>query len=684
MEDPDEIHLGKLARTAHSARDGHPMTKPPLRVVDGEQDDDRSLSRALPHDLGAERQVLGAMMLSARAVADAREVLDGSEFYRPAHQEIWQAICDLADRGDPCEPTAVAAELGPRRLAKVGGGPYLHTLIQDTVSSTQAGYYARRLADLAYARSVAVTGLHLTQLGHQAADGDTTDLRSAVTSAVQEITAPNARGWPDPTPLEAARELPTFPLPMLPDWLAEYAARLSEQTQTPPDLPGCLALAVLAVAAGGKVWVQARGWREPTNLFTVIALGPGNRKSEVFTAMTGPIRAAEAMLRDQAQPYIADIAIQRRVAEADLEKAEKAAINAIDAVVREQHLADARIAAERLQQLQVPAEPRLFSDDATPEVLTSQLAQQGGRMAVLSPEGEIFSIAAGRYSGAPNFAVLKHGHAGEGMRIDRVGRPSEIIESAHVTLGICTQPDVLAGLADTPQFRGQGLLGRILYSVPASLLGYRDASPELIPAHITQTYADTLTSLITRLHGIDEPVTLTFSDAALSAVQELLRETEPRYRPGNDLAHMPDWGGKYPGAVVRIAGLLHLAHHHHGTWARPITAETFACARQIGEYFLAHAQAAYDLIGADPDLADARALRDWIARTGTYRFTARDAVQALRPRFRKVADVDPGLRVLETHGWIRRLPTPPRTSGAGRAPAAVYETHPNTATEGGP
>ncbi|MEU9019974.1 DUF3987 domain-containing protein [Actinomadura sp. NPDC048394] len=657
------------------------MTKPPLRVVDDRQDD-QSLSQALPHDLGAERQVLGAMMLSARAVADARDVLDGSEFYRPAHQVIWQAICDLADRGDPCEPTAVAAELGPRRLGKVGGGPYLHTLIQDTVSSTQAAYYARRLADLAYARTVATTGIRLTQLGHQAADGDTTDLRGAVTSAVQEITAPDARGWPTPTPLEAARILPTFPLPMLPDWLAEYAARLAEQTQTPPDLAGCLALAVLAVAAGGKVWVQARGWHEPTNIFTVIALGPGNRKSEVFAAMTGPIRAAEAMLREQAQPYITDIAMQRRVAEADMEKAEKAAINAIDAVVREQHLADARIAAERLQELQVPAEPRLFSDDATPEILTSQLAQQGGRMAVLSPEGEIFSIAAGRYSGAPNFAVLKHGHAGEGMRIDRVGRPSEIIESAHVTLGICTQPDVLAGLADTPQFRGQGLLGRILYAVPASLLGYRDASPELIPPHVAQTYADTLTSLITRLHDRDEPISLNFSDSAIAAVQELLRETEPRYRPGNDLAHMPDWGGKYPGAVVRIAGLLHIAQHHHGTWARPITAETFACARQIGDYFLAHAQAAYDLIGADPDLADARALRDWIARTGTHRFTARDAVQALRPRFRKVADVDAGLRVLETHGWIRRLPVPPRSGGAGRAPAATYETHPNTASEG--
>jgi uncharacterized protein DUF3987/DnaB helicase-like protein len=657
-----------------------------LTVVSGPDDEEDGFSRPLPHDIAAEQQVLGAMMLSSRAVTEVRQVLDGTEFYRPAHQIIWQALCGLADRGDPCEPTAVLAELGPRQLGKVGGGAYLISLIEKTTSSAQASYYAHRLADLAYARMVATTGIHLTQLAHQAGEGGTGlqgDLRGAVTAAVQQITTADPRGWPPPTPLEATRALPDFPLPALPDWLGEYAARLADQTQTPNDLAGCLALAVLAVAAGGKVWVRARGWREPTNLFTVIALGPGNRKSEVFAAMTAPIRAAEHLLREQAQPDIADAVLERRVAEADMERAEKAAINAVDTTVRGQHLDDARIAAEKLQKIQVPPEPRLFSDDATPEVLTSLLAQHDGRMAVLSPEGEIFSIAAGRYSGAPNFAVLKHGHAGEGMRIDRIGRASENIESAHVTLGICTQPDVLADLADTPQFRGQGLLGRILYSVPASLLGYRDHAPDLIPPHIAHDYTDTLTNLITRLHDQEDPATLTFTDTGIAAIQDLLRATEPRFRPGNDLAHMHDWGGKYVGAIVRIAGLLHLAAHCHGTWNRPITEATLAQAHQIGEYFLAHAQAAYDLIGADPDLADARALRDWITRTGINRFTPRDAIQALRPRFRKIADTEPGLRILESHGWVRRLP-PPRQQRPGRTPPAVYEAHPDAAAAARP
>src|SRR5262245_59385508 len=102
------------------------MTKPPLRLVDEGQSSDAV--RPLPHDISAGQRVLGPMMLSPRAVAEARELLDGSDLYRPAHQIIWEAICALADRGDPCEPTAVAAELGARQLTKVGGGPYLHTL----------------------------------------------------------------------------------------------------------------------------------------------------------------------------------------------------------------------------------------------------------------------------------------------------------------------------------------------------------------------------------------------------------------------------------------------------------------------------------------------------------------------------------------------------------------------------
>jgi hypothetical protein len=76
--------------------------------------------------------------------------------------------------------------------------------------------------------------------------------------------------------------------------LGEFVAAVAEETQTPVDVGGSVALAVLATAAGGRSVVHVRGnWREPTNLYTVVALPPGNRKSAVFSLLTGPLYEAE-------------------------------------------------------------------------------------------------------------------------------------------------------------------------------------------------------------------------------------------------------------------------------------------------------------------------------------------------------------------------------------------------------
>ncbi|MFG1998311.1 DUF3987 domain-containing protein [Spirillospora sp. NPDC048911] len=657
------------------------MTTPRLHVIHGDDPHGPAAElaefvRPLPHNIEAEQHTLGALMLDPTALAEVRGLLEGTEFYRPAHGLIWSAIVGLADRGAPFEPVAVAAAINPRDLAALGGAPYLHTLISQVPTATNATYYAHIVRDLAYARRVVSTGTRLMQLGYSATGDTDTDLRGAVAAEMHAHAAAQGQGWADPAPLSAAPDLPPFPVWAFPDWLGEYTAGLAEVTQTPPDLAGSLALAVLGVAAGGKVWVRATTWTEPTNLFTLVVLPPGNRKSEVYKHMTAPIKAAEAVLVEQAKPRIAEAAVARKVAEANVEKTEKAATAAQDPTQRALAMDEATAARLDLEDTPIPAEPCLFSDDATVEVLTTRVAEQGGRFAILSPEGEIFSIAAGRYSGTPNLAILKSGHAGEEMRIDRTGRAAERITAATITLGICTQPGVLARLGETPQFGEQGLLGRLLYSVPASLLGFRNERPDPMPEHVRDTYQANVTALILSLAALPETATLNFAPDAEASILDLARETEPRLRPGTgDLAHMTDWAGKYVGAVVRIAALLHLAEHFRDGWDRPITLATFSNARLIGEYFTIHAQAAYDAIGADPAVNDARALLDWAERTGTTRFTARDVIHALK-RFRKVADLEPAIRVLESHGWIRRLPTLPK-SGPGRKAGTTYETHPN-------
>ncbi len=74
--------------------------------------------RQPPQDLAAEQSVLGGMLLSKDAIADVLERLRPGDFYRPAHQNVYDAILDLYGRGEPADAVTVAAELDRRGLLR--------------------------------------------------------------------------------------------------------------------------------------------------------------------------------------------------------------------------------------------------------------------------------------------------------------------------------------------------------------------------------------------------------------------------------------------------------------------------------------------------------------------------------------------------------------------------------------
>ena len=76
-----------------------------------EQDEGPRFDRTPPQDIEAEQSVLGGMLLSKDAIADVIEVLRGNDFYRPAHQLVYDAVLDLYGRGEPADAVTVAAEL---------------------------------------------------------------------------------------------------------------------------------------------------------------------------------------------------------------------------------------------------------------------------------------------------------------------------------------------------------------------------------------------------------------------------------------------------------------------------------------------------------------------------------------------------------------------------------------------
>jgi replicative DNA helicase len=598
--------------------------------------------RQPPHNLEAEQAVLGAVLASGRLLVEVAAQLEEADFYRPAHRAIWRAILALADRGEPTDPVTVLGELDHRgELAEVGGGPFLHTLVQAVPTVANAAHYAGLVAEAARRRRVIDLGL---RLAHAGADPAVVAHLAGELAATTAVTA-GERGWIPPIPLGTVGTPPAFPVEVLPGWLGDQVAAVATATQTPPDLAGMLALAVLAAVAGGAVGVEPRpGWHEPLCLFVAVGMDAGARKSSVFAAMTRPLAEFERQQLAAALPAITETATRRRIADQAAAAAEAAASKA-------------------------------------PEALAGLLATYG-RIALLSPEGDVFDQMAGRYNQAsgPNLGVYLKGHAGDLLKVDRRGRAPEYVERPCLTIGLTVQPEVLRGLAERPGFRGRGLLARFLYSLPASLVGRRQPGAPPVPPAVADRYAVELqaqAASLTLLAGQD-PTVLTLDPAAGELLLGFEQELEPRLAAGSgDLAHLAGWAAKLAGATCRLAALLHLARHLRDGWTQPIGADTFAGAVRLASYLIEHAQAVFDLMGADPQVDDARRLLDWITRTGRSQFTRRDAHQAApRGRFPKATDLDPALRLLEEHGWLRRVDADPVGPKGGRPPSPRFLVNP--------
>lgn len=146
--------------------------------ADDDYDDGRQASRSAfervpPQDLDAEQSVLGGMLLSKDAIDHVIEAhLTGRDFYKPAHETIHDTIMSLYSHGEPADPITVSAELAKTGdLVRVGGAPYLHTLVTVVPTAASAGYYAEIVRDQAVFRRLAETGTRIVQAGY-AAEGD--------------------------------------------------------------------------------------------------------------------------------------------------------------------------------------------------------------------------------------------------------------------------------------------------------------------------------------------------------------------------------------------------------------------------------------------------------------------------------------------------------------------------------
>jgi replicative DNA helicase len=487
----------------------------------------------------------------------------------------------------------------------------------------------------------------------------------------------------DPIPLTQTMPIPVFPVDMLPGPVADMVRATAESTQTDPAMAGTSALSALSACTGGHAEIEIRGgWREPLNVYTVTILAPGERKSAVQLAMIRPLLDTEQQLADAGMAARLEAETRKHIAEKAADKLKHEAAKAANTDGWNTAMANALGAAQIADSIQVPAVPRIIADDITPEAAGTVLAEQGGRLAIISAEGGIFDIIAGRYSGnVPNMDVWLKGHSGDPLKVDRKGRPPEYVRRPALTLGLMIQPAVLNAVAANRQFRGRRLLARIQYSYPQSKVGHRTIAPNPPDEKIVADYEAVISKLAAGMAGwVGDPAVLMLTPTAHEAMLTIEKAVEPTLAGDGELAHLADWGAKYAGAVARIAGILHLAEHGAEKGPKtPVQAPTVLAAWSIGKYFKVCAINAFTEMAADHVTPDAIYLLDRIGSLcvdGVDEVSERDLhVASSRARFKTKADLMPALDRLVDHGYLAPIPAKP--SGERGRPASLrYKIHP--------
>lgn len=155
----------------------------------------------MPHDIDAERAVLGACFVDDAALDTVEPILAAASFYHPANATMFAAIMAVRARGEPVDIITVAGELRQSGKLNVLGGPvFLSELTDGSASTAHVEAHARRVTDLATVRATIRAAFEI------AADGETaTDFAAYRNAASAKIlAATDVTVGDDPVPLEVA------------------------------------------------------------------------------------------------------------------------------------------------------------------------------------------------------------------------------------------------------------------------------------------------------------------------------------------------------------------------------------------------------------------------------------------------------------------------------------------------
>lgn len=368
-----------------------------------------------------------------------------------------------------------------------------------------------------------------------------------------------------PEPLEDSDVQP-FPVEVFPEWWAQWVWAVAEQFQVPADIPAMMSLGAVSAALSKKYRVNINGsWREHLNLFLVTLARPGEGKSPVVKLLERAFNRYERDREETTEPERIDASVRQETLKKRAAAAKAEAVRAKDDYDREDALERAKELELQLAGTAAPPVLRLRVDDITYQALASFMHANGGRAAIISPEGRVFGdLTTNRFgSGPPELDLYKKGFSNETIFVHRKGSDDFFIDAPALTIAVACQPVVLESIIESDRLIGEGVTDRFLYSYPLSRIGHRKPRGGIAPESVTKRFDEVLLRLL-HLDPKTDPQTgelvaedVLFSPDATDSHFAMRAEYEPRL--ASDLRHGAGYVSKLYGIQTRLAGILAFA-----------------------------------------------------------------------------------------------------------------------------
>ena len=432
-----------------------------------------------------------------------------------------------------------------------------------------------------------------------------------------------------------------FPIFSLPIKLQQLVKAISEDLQVNVDMVAVCILTIYSTVLQGNFKVHIKNdWYEPLNLFCIVIAPPSERKSPVLNILTKPLLDYEKEENERLKPIIVKNKLQKEMLNSkrqNLLKNSKSKSN-------DNNINELEELTKEISEFKEEKYIKIFTDDVTSEKLVSLLIENNNKMAIISSEGGIFELMKGKYENSINFDVYLKGYSNDTIKVDRIGRESEISVNPKLTMFLMIQPSVLQNIIRNTDFKGKGLLARFLYCSPTSTVGTRKFDTQKVDDELYHWYHLNVKELLKLNYKEDKKLELEVE--ALQKFKEFYEFIELKLN--NEYEGISEWCGKLLGNIARISGILAIIENKEATVIR---GDIMGAAISIGKFFLKNELNIFTRSTFSTNIIEAEYILDYIIKEKLFHFKIREIVRN-RGRYQKNSDASQGLEELINRKYI--------------------------------